>query len=126
MSAPTKDEAIERVLDIPVNPDDDTSPTLGESDRVLQSIVYTGGETEYAHIYLAATTGTYNGNDMLWLRYVWLSKPGAFENDMFGDNGISVRLVDGLARELAQVVAAACTRHSKGIDTADPFYTEVR
>lgn len=133
MSAPegesadiSKEEAIERVLDIPIDPDDNDSPTLGESDRVLQSLLDTGGETEYARIFLAATTGTYNGNRMLWLRYVWLSKPGAFESDMFGENGISIRMVDGMENALASMMAAACNRLDAGVDDGeDPVYVEV-
>lgn len=120
-----EDEAIERVLDIPVDPDDESSETLGESDRSLRSLVYTGGSTEYAHIYLAITSGVYNGNDMLWIRYVWLSKPGAFESDMFGSNGMSLRMVDGMADAVTSAVAAACERMKAGYDAdADPVYTE--
>lgn len=91
---PPTDEAIERTLDV-----------LNDGQE-LQGMLYTGGHTEYAHIYLAAVTGTYNGNEMLWLNYIWLSKPGAYESDMWGDNGISIRLVDGIQQPLLQLMAS--------------------
>jgi len=81
---------------------------LVDDDRDLHGIIDTGGETEYAHIYLVSITGEYNGNEMLWIRYVWLSKPGAFESDMYGENGISIRVVDGMEDNLTSIVAAAC------------------
>ena len=120
-SAPTgrdapipEDEAIERVLD------------LIEDDRELHGLLYTGGDTEYAHIYLATITGEYRGNRMLWIRYVWLSKPGAFESDMFGENGISLRMVPGMEDALTPVVVAACNAlKSGGRGDADPVYKEV-
>jgi len=120
MSAPegrndpiSREDAVERVQD------------LVEDDRHLQSVLYTGGETEYAHIYLAAVTGTYNGNQMLWVRYVWLSKPGAYESDMWGDNGINIRVVDGMGKNLGSMLAAACNRltDDEGGERA-PFYAE--
>lgn len=120
MSAPTGDtdappdgdEAVGRVQEL-VDEDD---------GRTLQGVVYTGGETDYAHIYIAAVTGIHNGNRMLWLRYVWLSKPGAYENDMWGDNGVTIRMVDGMEQALPALVAAA----SNGIggSDADPIYRE--
>jgi hypothetical protein len=110
-----KDEAINRLLDIM------------DDDRELHGLLYTGGSTEYAHIYLALTTGEYRGNDMLWMRYVWLSKPGAFESDMFGDNGISLRMVPGMADALPSVVAAACNgmKAEGGRGDSPPVYKEV-
>jgi hypothetical protein len=114
MSAPTgddapiaEDDAVERVED------------LVEDDRALRSVMYTGGDTEYAHIYLAAVTGTYRGNEMLWLRYVWLSKPGAYESDMWGDNGISMRMVGDMAGKLPKMMAVACGPLRAGQADAD-------
>lgn len=100
---PTRDEAIERVQ------------TLVEDDRTLRGVIDTGGQTEYAHIYLGAVTGTHNGNQMLWLRYIWLSKPGAYESDMWGDNGISMRMVDGMPAALKSLMLVACG----GLEGAD-------
>lgn len=108
-----KEEAVERI------------DALCDDDRTLQGILYTGGSTEYAHIYLATVTGRYNGHPMLWFRYVWLSKPGAFESDMWGDNGISIRLVDGLANPLASLMAATINRYNRSETGDEPFYTEV-
>jgi len=113
---PSQDEAIDRIQSLPVDPDDDSSETVEESDRTLQSVIDTGGSTEYAHIYLATITGEYNGNKMLWMRYVWLSKPGAFESDMFGSNGMSMRMVEGMADALPPAVAATCNRLKAGGD----------
>lgn len=96
------DEAIQRTKDLPVEKDQDDGPTLGDSDRKLQSLIDTGGETDYARIYLAFVTGEYNGNEMLWQRYVWLSKPGAYESDMWGSNGMSMRLVPGMEDAMPQ------------------------
>lgn len=110
--APTGEDAVERVRAL-VDEDD---------DRTLQGVLYTGGETDYAHIYLAAVTGIHNGNRMLWLRYVWLSKPGAYENDMWGENGVTIRMVEGMEQALPALVASAANG-ADGRD-ADPLYTE--
>lgn len=121
MSAPegengalTQDEAIERIR------------ALVDDDRDLHGVVNTGGETDYAYIYLASVTGEYRGNEMLWLRYVWLSKPGAYESDMWGENGISIRMVDGMAEALPSLFAATCNgMKAGGRGDAPPYYAEV-
>lgn len=121
MSAPkgediplTQEEATERVQNLSVDFDGDSSVTLRESDRELHSVVYTGGSTDYAHIYLAFVTGEYNGNEMMWIRYVWLSKPGAYESDMWGENGMSLRMVPGMADAFIKGTLAACNSLKNG------------
>lgn len=124
---PTRPEAIVRIQGLPAEFDEngDDYTTIDASDRELQSVLYTGGSTEYAHIYVAAVTGTYNGNRMLWVRYVWLSKPGAYESDMWGDNGMTFRMVDGMENSLPETIAAACNGLSAGEDRDKVVYTEV-
>jgi hypothetical protein len=92
---PSQDEATER------------AEAVLDDDQELVGLLYTGGHTEYAHIYLAAVRGRYNGNEMLWLNYVWLSKPGAYDSDMWGDNGISIRLVDGMQQPLLKLIGGS-------------------
>jgi hypothetical protein len=121
-------EALARVQALPVefdtDEDSDEYTTLEESDRTLHSVLYTGGSTEYAHIYLAWITGEYNGNRMLFLRYVWLSKPGAYESDMWGENGMNIRLVEGMPNAFSPATVAAMQGAKQGRD-GDPNYFEV-
>lgn len=101
----------------------DRTEAVLDDDQELLSLVDTGGETEYAHIYLATYTGTHNGNKMLWVKYIWLSKPGAFENDMVGDNGISIRLVGGMEDAIRRAMMTAMTAlENDGIDDTPAFY----
>lgn len=125
-----QEEAIERALELPAefDADEGDSVSLRESDRELHSVVYTGGDTEYAHIYLAFVTGRYRGNDMLWIRYIWLSKPGAFESDMWGNNGMSMRMVPGMAGAVIKGMLAACNTLKSGGSRGDtpPRYVDAR
>lgn len=98
--------------------------TLEESDRTLHALLYTGGSTEYAYIYLAWVEGEFNGNRMLFLRYVWLSKPGAYESDMWGENGMNIRLVEGMPNPFTQANVAAMQGIIQGRD-GDPAYFAV-
>lgn len=116
----------------PKGSDDEPIPreeALERADAILDDhqelvgLLYTGGHTDYAHIYLATVTGRYKGNEMLWINYVWLSKPGAYDSDMWGDNGISIRMVDGMAEQLRSLVIYTCAALDGQMDGAT--YKEV-
>jgi len=118
----SEDEVVDRIRSLPLEKGETDGPTLAESDRTIHSVVDTGGETDYARIYLVFVTGEYNGNAMLWQRYVWLSKPGAFESDMWGSNGMSMRLVDGMEDALVKASIAACNGHKSEKPRDEPRF----
>lgn len=107
-----------------------TTPTeraqsILDDDQTLLNLVDTGGETEYARIYLAFVHGTnQKGDEMLWINYIWLSKPKAYDSDMWGENGIAIRLVDGMVGEMRRALIRSLATISEG-EPEPPIFTEV-
>jgi hypothetical protein len=98
-----------------------TRDLLDDGQRLL-ALTYTGGETEHAHIYLATFTGYHNGNEMLWINYIWLSKPDAYDSDMVGENGISIRLSDGMTDNLRQQMIHSLAMLSESGPSESAYY----
>lgn len=104
---PSEEEAIERVY------------ALMDPGTTLHSLTYVG-EAEYQYIYLAIMEGEYEGNTQMRIRYAYLSKPDAYDNDTFATNGMNLRWSDGLAGTLPSAIAAASNRMGSESESDDP------